>query len=111
MFIACMVVVAVFIIFIASTYLVTRKSYSFEANGNIIKVSNAGSNLKVFVGEKLYSTFHMPQLIRGEVFKVEFDNKEVLIKCKTNSFGTKFSLKAFMDDKEIYNNGVVIKNK
>lgn len=109
MLIATICVIAVFTLFITITFFATRKSYSFAFDGKTIKVSNAGSVCKVFVDNVLTNAYHMPQLLRGETFKIIVGEKEVLLKCKTNSYGNKFSVKAYCEEIEIYNNNVEIK--
>lgn len=109
MLIAGIVVVAVFIAFIVTTYLITRKTYTFELDGRKIKFANAGSTCKIFVDDKLIETYHMPQLISGTTFNIKVDKKDVVIKCKSNSYGNKLSMVALVGDKEVYNNGVKVK--
>ena len=109
MLIACICVIAVFIIFITATYFATRKTYSFEFDGKIVRVSNAGSLCKIFVDNILTETYHMPQLIKGETFKAQVGDKEIVIKCKTNSFGNKFSVQAYNGEELIFDNKVTVK--
>jgi len=111
MLIACIVVVCLFIIFISTTYFMTRKSYSFEFEGKKVKFENAGSQSKIFVDDTLVQAYHMPQLIKGEEFKIEINQKELLIKCKTNWFGNKLSMQVLNGEEEVFNNGVIIKEK
>ncbi|MBO5021863.1 MAG: hypothetical protein J6C53_00070 [Clostridia bacterium] len=108
---ACIAVVAVFIAFITITYFVTRKSCQFEFEGKKIKVINAGSSLRIFVNDALAQSYHMPQLIHGETFELAIDDKPLTLKCKTNAYGNKLSVKAYASDQEIFNNGVIIKEK
>ena len=108
---ACFAVVAVFIIFIITTFFITRKNYSFEINDKIIKVSNCGSILKIFVNNDVVASYHMPQLIQGETYKITIDEKDISIKCRSNSFGTKLSVKAYCGENEVYNNGIEVKIK
>lgn len=109
MLIACIVVLAVFIVFVLTTFLMTRKSYSFEFEGKKVRVLNSTNTLKIFVDELLLQTHHMPQLIHGEKFNIKINDKEVELKIKTNSIGSKFSMKAFANEKEIYDNKVTVK--
>lgn len=51
----------------------------------------------------------MPQFLKGETFQIKVGEKELVLKCKTNSYGNKFSLQAYCEDKEVYNNNVVVK--
>lgn len=108
MVIACIVVASVFVVFILTTFLITRKNAQFEIEGNIIKLKNSGSVFKIFLNENLYSVHHMPQFIKGEEYNVKINDKEVLIKCKCNWFGNKFQVIALIDEKEVYNNSVKI---
>ena len=108
---ACIAVVAVFIAFITITYFVTRKSCQFDYNGKKIKVLNAGSSLRIFVDGTLAQAYHMPQLISGEEFQIALGEEVVTHQCKSNSYGNKLSIKAFAGDKEIFDNGVKIKDK
>lgn len=109
MLIACICVIAVFIIFVAVTFFVTKKSYSFVFNGKMIKITNAGSQCKIFINNSLSYSYHMPQFLKGETFQIKVGEKELVLKCKTNSYGNKFSLQAYCEDKEVYNNNVVVK--
>ena len=111
MLIACLVVVMIFLIFIVATYFATKKSCVFDFNGKKIKFENSGSYSKIFIDDKLIQTHHMPQLIYGEEFKVTVDAEEVVLKCKCNGFGNKLSIKAYVGEQEIFNNGVVLKKK
>ena len=106
MLIASLAVIALFVIFVCTMYFITKKTYSFKFEEKQIKVANAGSCCKIFVNETLIETYHMPQFIRGETFKIKVGEKEISIKCKTNAFGNKFSIQAFDGEQEIYNNGV-----
>ena len=106
---ACLGVVAVFIIFVTTTYFMTKKTYSFNANGKVVKLANAGSSCKIYVDGALVAGYHMPQFISGEVFKIKVGEEEIAIKCKSNAFGTKLSVKAYVGEKEIYSNGVNVK--
>ncbi len=108
---ACIAVVAVFIAFITITYFTTRKSCQFEFEGKKIKVLNAGSSLRVFVDETLAQAYHMPQLIHGETFELAINDKTLTLKCQTNGYGNKLSVKAYAENQEIFNNGVKIKEK
>ncbi len=108
---ACLGVVAVFIIFITTTYLMTKKTYAFDANGKNVKLVNAGSSCKIYVDGVLVAGYNMPQFINGEVFKIKVGEEEIAIKCKSNAFGTKLSVKAYVGEKEIYNNGIKVKIK
>lgn len=108
---ACIAVFAVFIIFIVTTFFISRKTYSFKVGEKVIKVYNCAGTFKIYVNDKLVDGYHMPQLINGETFKIVVDEKEVQIKCKSNGFGTKLSVKAYQGETEIYNNGVEIKEK
>lgn len=109
MLIASLVIVAVFILFITITYFVTKKSYHFEYNGKNIKISNSSNTLKIFIDGNLFQIIHMPQLIKGESFKIKVDEQEIIVNCKSNGFGNKLSINAFAEEKEIYNNNVKIK--
>ena len=111
MLIASIIVVTIFIIFITSTFFLTRKTYCFDFEGKKIIVKNSGSVLNIFVNDVLSQSNHMPQLIKGENFKLMVENKELTINCKTNAFGNKFSLQAYCGDQQIYDNGVKIKSK
>ena len=108
---ACFAVVAVFIIFIVTTFFVTKKNYTFNVDKKVVRLSNVGGTFKIFIDNKLIANYHMPQLIKGETFKINVNEKEIEIKCKSNGFGTKRSVKAFDGTTEIYNNGIEIKEK
>ncbi len=108
---ACIAVVAVFIAFITITYFVTRKSCQFEYNGKKIKVLNAGSSLRVFIDDTLAHAYHMPQLIGGEEFEIAVGEEKMTLKCRTNGYGNRLSVKAYIGEKEIFDNGVKIKER
>ncbi len=108
---ACIAVVAVFIAFVTITYFATRKNCQFVYNGRKIKVLNAGSSLRIFIDDALAHAYHMPQLIGGEEFEIAIGEEKMTLKCKTNGYGNKLSVKAYIGEKEIFDNGVKIKEK
>lgn len=108
---ACLAVVAVFIIFIVTTYFVTKKTYVFDVKGKSVKLANEGMTCKIYIDGIVVAGYHMPQFIKGETFKITVNEEDIEIKCKSNAFGTKLSVKAYIGKEEIYNNGVEIKEK
>lgn len=111
MLIASIVVIALFIIFIVTVYFITIKNYQFTIDEKIIKVKNQGSKLRIYVNEKLEKEKYMPQLIKGENFSIEINDKEYQIFCISNSFGNKLRVEVRQGDKIIADNGVIIENK
>lgn len=108
MLIASIVVIALFIIFIVTVYCITIKNYQFTIDEKIIKVKNQGSKLRIYVNEKLEKEKYMPQLIKGENFSIEINDKEYQIFCISNSFGNKLRVEVRQGDKIIADNGVIM---
>lgn len=108
MLIASIVVIALFIIFIVTVYCITIKNYQFTIDEKIIKVKNQGSKLRIYVNEKLVKEKYMPQLIKGENFSIEINDKEYQIFCISNSFGNKLRVEVRQGDKIIADNGVIM---
>lgn len=111
MLIGSLCVVFVFIAFIIITYFITKKSCVFNIGEDKVKIANAGNSCKIFVNDKLYQTYFMPQLINGESFDVVVGGKNVVINCKCNWFGNKLWIQALIGHEEVFNNGVKIKKK
>ncbi len=101
----------VLLIFLVVTYFVSSKNYSFEIENHKIRVQNRGAHLKIFIDDKLIDDHYMPQLIRGEEYKLQIDSKEVILKIRSSSFGYKMSVEIIIDDQVVADNGVKIKNK
>lgn len=108
MLIASIVVIALFIIFIVTVYCITIKNYQFTIDEKIIKVKNQGSKLRIYVNEKLEKEKYMPQLIKGENFSIEINDKEYQIFCISNSFGNKLRVEVRQGDNIIADNGVIM---
>ncbi len=107
MLIAFIVFVALLLVAVLTTYLVTRKSFKFKIEDKDVLIRNAGAYLKVFVNGKVSESFYMPNLIKGETFTFKIDDKEYTLKCQCNSLGTKMSMKVFDKDILIADNGVI----
>ena len=75
MLIASIVVIAIFLIFIITTYIITIKNYSFDIDGQKLKVHNQGSKLQISLNDKVVLKANMPQLIKGESYEVEINKK------------------------------------
>ena len=111
MVIAICVVFGAFFVFLLGAFLITYKNYSFEIEGKKVKVTNRASTLKIFIDDKLYQDYYLPQLISGENFKLNINDKEVNLYCKSDSFGVKLRIEVSVDGKFLSDNGVKIKKK
>lgn len=111
MLIASIIIIALFIIFIVTVYCMTIKNCQFTIDDKIVKVKNQGSKLRIYVDEKLIKEKYMPQLIKGEIFSIEINEKEYQIFCLSNSFGNKLRVEIRQGDKVVADNGVIIENK
>lgn len=111
MLIAGIVIIAVFIVFITITYIMMIKNYKFVIDGKVLKVHNQGSRLTISVDDKVVAIQNMPQLMHGESYDVEINEKKYIVKCKCNSFGTKFRVEIYDGETLITDNGVVLKEK
>lgn len=111
MLIASIVVIAIFLIFIITTYIITIKNYSFDIDGQKLKVHNQGSKLQISLNDKVVLKANMPQLIKGESYEVEINKKIYTIRCQCNSFGNKMRVEIFQGENLVTDNGVVIEKK
>lgn len=93
--------IALFVIFIVVMFFVTKKSYTFSVNNKVVKVSNAGTKLKIYIDGALYQTYQMPQLVYGEKYEIEVGNTPYILKVKSNKMGSKLSVKIFDTDENI----------
>lgn len=109
MLIAFIVLVAVLVIVVVTTYLITRKTFKFKIDDKDVLVKNAGAYLKVYVNKNIVESFYMPNLIKGENYKFKIDDKEYTLKCKCNSLGSKMSIQVLNDGVLVADNGVVLK--
>lgn len=87
-------------LFLLIYLLITRKSFSFEYGKHKIKIFTMGPILKILVDDKLIKKDSSPQLIYGEEYSLQFGEKIMLIKCKTNKLGTKFFVDVIVDGKK-----------
>ena len=111
MLIAVAVIVAVLFIFIVTSYFLTCKTYTLDVEGSKVLVQNRGSHLRIYVDGTLVDDYINPQIIYGETFKLQINNKEVNLKCQCSSLGFKFRVEADVDGKVVCDNGVVLKKK
>ncbi len=111
MLIASIVIIALFIIFIVTTYIITIKNYTFEIEGQKLKVHNQGSKLQILLNDKVVLKANMPQLIHGESYDVEINKKVFTIKCQSNSFGNKMRVEVLQGEKLIADNGIILATK
>lgn len=111
MLIAGIVIVCVFIIFLLTAFFVTRKNIVIEVEGQKFRIKNQGSKLTIYVDENLKVSDSMPQLIYGESYEVKFDDKEYVVKCRSNSIGSVLRVEVYKDGKMIADNGKVLKEK
>ena len=102
--------IALFVIFVVVMFFVTKKSYTLSVNNKVVKITNAGSKLKVYIDGALYQTYQMPQLVYGEKYEIEVDNTPYTLKVKSNNMGSKLSVKIFDANENIVaTNNVEIK--
>ena len=87
------------------------KKYTFQVEGKQLRIENKTAHLKIFVDNILINDYYMPQLIRGERFKLEINEKEVEVVCRSSAFGYRMSVQIFVDGKKVDDNGVVLKDK
>ena len=73
---ACLAFLALLIIFVLVTFLLTFKTYKFEFEGGQLRVVNVGSHLKIYFNKTLLNDVFSPQLIKGE--NVDFKIGEML---------------------------------
>ena len=92
-------ILALITLFLLIYLLITRKSFHFEYGKHKIKVFTIGPILKIFVDDKIVKKDSSPQLIYGEEYTLKFGEKIMLIKCKTNKWGTKFFVDIIIDGK------------
>lgn len=88
-----------------------EKTFKTEINGKEVLVKNAGGYIKVYVDQKLNTSFYMPDLIKGETIPFKVDETEYNVKCKSNSMGYKMQIQIYQQDNLIASNGVEIKEK
>lgn len=102
-------VIVLFLAFIAISFFVMMKNYKITADNQNFRIRNIGNRLSVFLNDKLVITDLSPNLIRGTEYKVNENNNEYLVKCKTNIFGSKMRVEIFKDGQIIADNGKVLK--
>lgn len=111
MIIAFCVILGLFVAFIVVSYFMMKKTFKTEINGKEVLVKNAGGYIKVYVDQKLDTSFYMPDLIKGETIPFKVDETEYNVKCKSNSMGYKMQIQIYQQDNLIASNGVEIKEK
>lgn len=104
-------VIACLLIFVLVSFLISMKKYTFQVEGKQLRIENKTAHLKIFVDNILINDYYMPQLIRGERFKLEINEKEVEVVCRSSAFGYRMSVQIFVDGKKVDDNGVVLKDK
>ena len=111
MLIACLVVIALLIVFVLVTFFITKKNFKFDMEGGVLRVQNIGSHLKIYFNENLIKDVFSPQLINGEKITFKINEKEFSLSCKSNVFGNKLKIEIFEGEKLLTSNGVELKEK
>ena len=109
---AMIAVIAALLLFMLISFLLTSKNYSFNIDNNEIRVQNRGAHLKIFVNGQLFEDYYMPQLIKGEEYKIVLNNdKEVVLKCKSSALGYKMRVELIVEGNTVADNGVKLKKE
>lgn len=111
MLIACIAVVCLLLIFIAVTFFMTYKTYTFDLEEGKLKVKNISSHLKIYFNDDLIKNVLSPQLYVGEKIDFKINDNEYILFCKCNRLGNKLRIEILKDDKTIYDNGVIIEKQ
>jgi len=111
MLIACIVVICLLVVFVAVTFFITFKKYSFELEGGNLKVQTIGSHLKIYFNNELIKDVFSPQLFNGEKVEFQIGEKEYNLFCKCNSVGNKLKVEILDGEKVVAENGVQLKEK
>lgn len=112
MWIAFVIIIVLFIIFLGLSFFMTYKNFTFEIDGGILKVRSITSHLKIYYNDKVIKDIFSPSLIKGEEIKVQIKEKEYIIRCKSNSLGFKMQVEIEFEGNIIADNGVKLeKNK
>lgn len=111
MLIACLVAIALLIVFVLATFFITMKKYSFDFEGGVLTIKNVGSHLKIYFNEELIKDVFSPQLINGEKIVFNIGEKEYSLSAISNAFGNKLKIEIFEGEKVVLSNNVEIKEK
>lgn len=104
-------IILVLLVFLVVTYFITCKNYSFEIENHKITVKNRGAHLKIFLDDKIVEDHYMPQLIKGEEYKLQIEDKELVIKIRSSSLGYKMRVEIIVDENIVADNGIILKNR
>ena len=111
MLIAFICVVAVFLIFIVTSFFMTRKKVVLKVDDKVFTILNSTSRLHIFVDGKEMIKAILPELIAGVEYSIDLDNKNYIIKCKSNKIGTVLNVEVFKDGEKIADNKKDKKNQ
>ena len=104
MLIAFICVVAVFLIFIVTSFILTRKKVVLKVDDKVFTILNSTSKLHIFVEGKEVIKAVLPELIAGVEYLVSVDEKNYTVKCKSNKIGTVLNVEVFKDGAKIADN-------
>ncbi len=102
-------VIILFFLFVVASFFLMLKDYKINADNHVFRVHNIGSKLCIYVDEKEKIESLGPNLIEGTQYKVEVEDNEYLVKCKTNKFGNVMRVEIYKDGKIIADNGKKLK--
>ena len=108
---AFIAIIALLLIFVFVSFFLTYKKYSFNVEGSTVLVENKGAHLKLYINGSLCEDNYMPQLIKGEEYKLLINGKDVFVKCKSSALGFRMRVEIVIDGKVVADNGVNIKEK
>lgn len=111
MLIAILVFTFALFAFVAVSFFLTFKTYEFEVEGNKLKIQNVAAHLKLFINDALVEDHYMPQLIKGEEYKLKLGEKELVLRCKSSNLGYKMRVELLENGEIIADNGVKLRAK
>ena len=111
MLIACIVLVCVLVAFVAITFFITRKNITLQIQEGLLRITNQGSHLKVYLNDNLIQDVFSPPILNGADIMINLGEKEYKLFCKCNTWGTKMKVDLLDGEKVIASNGVEIENK
>ena len=106
--IACICMIALLVLFVSVTFLMTYKNIKFDFEGGVLKVRTMGSHLRIYFNEKLVKDIFSPHLLKGEKVDFNIGEKSFSLHAKSNSLGNKLSVKVFEGENVVLDNNVEI---
>lgn len=111
MLIAILVLTCALFAFVGASFFLTYKTYEFEVEGNKLKIQNVAAHLKLFINDALVEDHYMPQLIKGEEYKLKLGERDIVLRCKSSALGYKMRVELEENGEIFADNGVKLKEK